>query len=165
MSSCPRNNHKRPFVNEKCSSVIKISLKEASKPSSNSNSSLCLKRLSHLSLCLKGPSQVKGKRSARQSKPPTKRLIATNVNDESHVRPKRKSTKSASGDGDVPLVKKPRKSKVMNKKERDSLKLQFLLNHQILWSYIADKLKSEKTPSYLKSWSSSLAVCWERISY
>ena len=60
--------------------------------------------------------------------------------------PKRKSTKSASGDGDVPLVKKPRKSVVMNKKERDSLKLQFLLNHQILRSYIADKLKAEKTP-------------------
>ena len=67
------------------------------------------------------------------------------------MRPKQKSTKSASGDGDVPLVKKPRKSKVMNKKERNSLKLQFLLNHQILQSYIADKLKAEKTPSYLKS--------------
>ena len=109
MSPRPRNNHKRLFVNETCpyTSVIKISLKETSKPSSNSNSSLCLK----------GLSQVKGKRSARHSKPPTKRLIATNVNDESHVHPKRKSTKSASGDGDVPLVKKPRKSKVMNKKE------------------------------------------------
>ena len=63
------------------------------------------------------------------------------------MRPKRKSTKSASGDGDVPLVKKPRKSKVMNKKERDSLKLQFLLNHQISRSYIADKLKAEKSLS------------------
>ena len=162
MSPHPRNNHKHPFVNETCPSVIKISLKETSKPSSNSNSSLCLKGPSHSSLCLKGPShsslclkgpsQVKGKRSARQSKPPTKRLITTNDNDVAkwwrgntcHVCPKRKSTKSASRD--VPLVKKPRKSKVMNKKERDSLKLQFLLNHQILRSYIADKLKAEKTP-------------------
>ena len=130
MSPHPRNNHKRPFVDETRPSVIKISLKETSKPSSDSNSSLCLKGPSHLSLCQKGPSQVKGKRSARQSKPPTKRLIATNDNDVSyhdaevtpvHVHPKRKSTKSASGDGDVPLVKKPRKSKVMNKKERHSL--------------------------------------------
>ena len=60
----------------------------------------------------------------------------TNDNDASDeevtpVRPKRKSTKSASGDGDVPLVKKPQKSKVMDKKEHDSLKLQFLLTHQI----------------------------------
>ena len=47
------------------------------------------------------------------------------VSDEevTHVRPKQRSTKSASGDGDVPLVKKPWKSKVMNKKERDSLNL------------------------------------------
>ena len=60
--------------------------------------------------------------------------------------PKQKSMNSASGDGDVPLVKKPRKSKVMNKKEHDSLKLQFLLTHQISQSYIADKLKAEKTP-------------------
>ena len=142
MSPRPRNNHKRPFVNETRPSVIKILLKETSKPSSNSNSSLCLK----------GPSQVKGKRSARQSKPPTKRLITTNDNDVAkwwrgntcHVCPKRKSTKSASGD--VPLVKKPRKSKVMNKKERNSLKLQFLLTHQISRSYIADKFKAEKTP-------------------
>ena len=71
MSPRPRNNHKRPFVNETRPYVIKILLKET--PSSNSNSSLCLK----------GPSQVKGKRSARQSKPPTKRLIATNDNDAS----------------------------------------------------------------------------------
>ena len=71
MSPRPRNNHKCPFVNETRPSVIKISLKETSKPSSNSN----------LSLCLKGPSQVKGKRSARHSKPPTKRLIMTNDND------------------------------------------------------------------------------------
>ena len=63
-----------------------------------------------------------------------------------HVHPKQKSIKSASGNGDVPLVKKPRKSKVMNKKERDSLKLQFLLIHQISRSYIADKFKAEKTP-------------------
>ena len=34
----------------------------------------------------------------------------------------------------------------MNKKERDSLKLQFLLNYQISQSYIADKLKAENTP-------------------
>ena len=39
------------------------------------------------------------------------------------MHPKQKSTKSASGDGDVPLVKKPWMSKVMNKKERDGLKL------------------------------------------
>ena len=89
-------------------SVIKISLKEASKSSSNSNSSLCQKRL------------FKGKRSARQSKPSTEPSIVPNDNDVSDeevtpVHPKRKSTKSASGDGDVPLVKKPRKSKVMNK--------------------------------------------------
>ena len=71
MSPRPGNNHKRLFVNETCPSVIKISLKETSKPSSNSN----------LSLCLKGSSQVKGKRSARQSKPPTKCLIAMNDND------------------------------------------------------------------------------------
>ena len=63
-----------------------------------------------------------------------------------HVCPKRKSTKSASGNGDVPLVKKPQKSKVMNKKECDSLKLQFLLTHQISWSCIVDKFKAEKTP-------------------
>ena len=45
----------------------------------------------------------------------------TNDNDASDeevtpVHPKRKSIKSASGNGDVPLVKKPRKSKVMNKR-------------------------------------------------
>ena len=62
------------------------------------------------------------------------------------MRPKQKSTKSVSGDGDVPLVKKPQKSKIMNKKERDSLKLQFLLTHQISRSYIADKFKAEKIP-------------------
>ena len=74
----------------------------------------------------------------------------TNDNDVSDeevtpVHPKRKSMKSASGDGDVPLVKKPPKSKVMNKKECDSLKLQFLLTNQISQSYIADKIKAEKT--------------------
>ena len=122
MSPHPRNNHKHPFVNEMHPSVIKISLKETSKPSSNSNSSLCLKGPSHSSLCLKGPSQIEGKRSARQSKPPTKCLIATNdidVSDE-EVTPvtcaQSESPQSASGDGDVPLVKKPRKSKVMNKR-------------------------------------------------
>ena len=133
MSPRPRNNHKRPFVNETRPYVIKILLKGTSKPSGNSNSSLCLK----------GLSQVKGKRSARQSKPPTKRLIATNDNDVRDeevtsvtcAQSELESTKSVSGDGDVSLVKKPRKSKVMNKKERDSLKLQFLLNHQILRSY------------------------------
>ena len=31
----------------------------------------------------------------------------------------------------------------MNKKEHDSLKLQFPFTHQISWSYIADKLKAE----------------------
>ena len=51
--------------------------------------------------------------------------------------------KSASGNGDVPLVKKPRKSKVMNKKEHDSLKLQFPFTRQISRSFIADKLKAE----------------------
>ena len=66
---CPRN-HKHPFVTETCPSVIKISLKEAaSKSSTNSNSSLCLKQ------------PFKGKRSARQSKPLTERLIITNDND------------------------------------------------------------------------------------
>ena len=75
----------------------------------------------------------------------------TNDNDVSDeevtpVHPKWKSTKSASGDRDAPLVKKPRKSKVMNKKEYDSLKLQFLLTHQISRSYITDKFKAEKTP-------------------
>ena len=40
-------------------------------------------------------------------------------------------------------MKKPQKSKVMNKKEHDSLKLQFLLNHQISLSYIAEKFKAE----------------------
>ena len=63
------------------------------------------------------------------------------------MHPKQKSTKSASGDGDVPLVKKPLMSKVMNKKERDGLKLQFLLTHQISLSYIPDKFKVEKTLS------------------
>ena len=62
------------------------------------------------------------------------------------MRPKQKSTKSVGGDGDVPLVKKPQKSKVMNKKECDSLKLQFLLTHQISRSYIAYKFKAEKIP-------------------
>ena len=71
MSPHPRNNHKHTFVKEMCPSVIKISLKKTSKPSSNSNSSQCLK----------GASQVKGKRSVRQSRPPTKRLIAMNDND------------------------------------------------------------------------------------
>ena len=47
--------------------------------------------------------------------------IATNHNDVSdeevtRVPPKRKSMKSVSGDGDVSLVKKSRKSKVMNKR-------------------------------------------------
>ena len=60
------------------------------------------------------------------------------------MRPKQKYTKSASVDGDVALVKKPRKSKVMNKKECHSLKLQFLLTHQTSWSYIADKFKWRK---------------------
>ena len=60
--------------------------------------------------------------------------------------PKQKSTRSTSSDGDVPLVKKPQKCKVMNKKECDSFKLQFLLIQQISWSFIADKFKVEKTP-------------------
>ena len=64
----PRN-HKHLFVTEMHLSVIKISLKEASKYSSNSNSSLCPKR------------PFKGKRSARQSKPSTEPSIATNDND------------------------------------------------------------------------------------
>ena len=114
----PRN-HKCPFVTQMCLSVIKISLKETSKFSGNSN----------LSLCLKQP--FKGKRSARQSKASTEPSIATNDNDVSDeevtpMHPKRRSTKSASADGDVPLVRKPQKSKVMNKRECDSLKPQFL---------------------------------------
>ena len=45
----------------------------------------------------------------------------------------------------------------MNKKERDSLKLQFLLNHQISRSHIADKIKVEKTLSeQLQQLASSL---------
>ena len=71
MSPRPRNNRKRLFVNETRPCVIKILLKETSKPSSNSSSSMCLK----------GPSQVKGKRSARQFKPSTKHLITMNDND------------------------------------------------------------------------------------
>ena len=54
--------------------------------------------------------------------------------------------KSASGDGDVPLVKKRQKAKSNEQKECDSIKLQFLLTHQISWSYIADKFKVEETP-------------------
>ena len=69
MSPRPRNNHKRRFVTKTRSSVIKISLKEASKSSSNSNLSLWLKQL------------FKGKRSTRQSKPPPEHLNATNDND------------------------------------------------------------------------------------
>ena len=125
---CPRN-HKYPFVTETRPSVIKISFKEASKSSSNSNSSLCPKR------------PFKGKRSARQSKPSTEYSIMTNDNDVSDeavksVHPKQKSTKSAaSGNGNVPLVKKLRKSEVMNKKECNSLKLQFLLTHHFTELY------------------------------
>ena len=62
------------------------------------------------------------------------------------VHTKWKSTKSASGDGDAPLVKKPQKSKVMIKKKLYSLKLQFPLTHQISGSCIADKFKVEKVP-------------------
>ena len=75
-------------------------MKETSKFSGSSN----------LSLCLKQP--FKGKRSAIQSKPSTEPSIATNDNDVSdeevtHMHPKRRSTKSVSADGDVPLAKKP----------------------------------------------------------
>ena len=95
---------------------MKVLLKESSKSSSNSNSSLCPKL------------PFKGKRSVRQSKPSTKPSMATNYNDVSdeevtHVRQKQRSTKSVSGDGDVPIVKKPQKSKIMNKKECNSLNL------------------------------------------
>ena len=95
----PRNL-KCLFVTEMHPSVIRILLKEAPKSSSNSNSSLCPKQ------------PFKGKRSARQSKSSTEPSIVMNYNDVSDeevrpVRPKQKSMKSANGDGDVPLVKKP----------------------------------------------------------
>ena len=58
----------------------------------------------------------KGKGLARQSKPSTEPSIATNdsnVRDEevTPVHPKQRYMKSASGDGDAPLVKKQWKSK------------------------------------------------------
>ena len=146
-------NHKHPFVTEKHPPVIKTSSKGASKSWSNSNSSLCPKW------------SCKGKRLVRQSKPPTEPSIAMNDNDVSDevvapVHPKWNTKKSASGDGDVPLVKKPQKSKVMNKKEHYRLRLQFLLMHHISRSCVADKFKAEKNPIWKIK-----AVCWERISY
>ena len=108
------------------------------------------------------------KKSARQSKPPNERLIVTNDNDVSDeevapVCPKRKSKKSASGDGDVPPMEKSRKSKLMNTKEYDSLKASISLNPSVFHGIIADKFKAKQTQSQkLKQLTSS---CWERIGY
>ena len=91
---------------------------------------------------------VEREKSARQSKLPTKSSIATNDNDVSDkevtsVPPKCKSKKSASGDRDVPPMKKPWKFKVMNQKECNSLKAPISLYLSIFHGVIADKFKAE----------------------
>ena len=95
---------------------------------------------------------LKRKKSARQSKPPTEISTAMNGNDVSDeevtpVHQKRKFKKSASGNGDVLPVKKPRKSKVMNKKEHNSLNALTFLYSSIFHGVIAD----HKFKAYLKS--------------
>ena len=71
----------------------------------------------------------------------------TNDNDVSDeevtpVRPKRKSKKSVSGDGDVPLVRNYESQKVMNKKEHDSLKVLIIsLDPSIFYGVIADNCR------------------------
>ena len=134
-----------------------------SKSASNSGSSLAQTS--------KRKGRGKGPAAARQSEP-------LSLTDEDHVtdeeegpleealdpepvRPKRKSknSTSASGDRDVPPVKKPRKSrgKVMNKKERDSLKASIIsLDPSIFHGVITEKFKAEQTLSErLKHFASS----------
>ena len=83
-----------------------------------------------------------------------------NVRDEevTPVCPKRKYKKSTSDNGGAPLVKKQRKSKIMNKKECDSLKALIIsLNPSIFHGVIADKFKAKQTLSEkLKQLASSL---------
>ena len=62
------------FITKMCWSVIKMVSKRACKSSTNFNSSLCQKQ------------PIKGKKSARQSKPPTVPLIVMNDNDVSDER-------------------------------------------------------------------------------
>jgi len=71
------------------------------------------------------------------------------------ARPKRKSKKASSSE---PPAKKPRESKVMNRKERDCLKVSIIsLNPSIFHGVIADKFKVEQTLSEkLKQLASSL---------
>ena len=125
--------------------------KGACKSSSNYNLSLCLKQLFK-------------KKSVRQSILPSEPSTAMNDKDVSNEEvtltvcvPKMKVQKSASGDRDVPPMKKPLKSKVMNKKELDSLKASISLDPSVLHRVIADKFKTEQTLSEkLKRFTCSL---------
>jgi len=64
------------------------------------------------------------------------------------VQPKRKSKNRTDGDENVPLGKKPRKSKSMNKKDRDRLNASIMaLESSIFHGIITDKLKEEQTLS------------------